>query len=244
MAPASLRRSTHRGHGGRLLADGDVDADDAGALLIDDRVDGDGGLARAAVADDQLALAAADRDHRVDGLEPGLQRLLHRLAHDDAGRLRFDLARGGGGDLAASVDRAAEGVDHAADERGAHRHFEHAGGAAHVVAFAELEVVAEDDGADVVLFEVQRQRGDLVAGFGRGDLEHLAGHGFLKAVDAGDAVLHFEDGPDLLDVERVEISSVDLAEQDVLDLAGAKRRLGSHTGWSKGGASEKVGLSL
>ena len=58
-----------------LLADRDVDADDALALLIDDGVDGDGGLAGLAVADDQLALAAADRDHRVDRLEAGLQRL-------------------------------------------------------------------------------------------------------------------------------------------------------------------------
>ena len=75
------------GDGGRLLADGDVDADDALPLLVDDRVDRDRGLAGAAVADDQLALAAADRDHRVDRLDAGLQRLLHRLAHDDAGRL-------------------------------------------------------------------------------------------------------------------------------------------------------------
>ena len=34
----------------------------------------DRGLAGLAVADDQLALAAADRDHRVDGLEAGLHR--------------------------------------------------------------------------------------------------------------------------------------------------------------------------
>ena len=55
------------------------------ALLVDDRVDGDGGLAGLAVADDELALAAADGDHRVDGLDAGLQRLLDRLALDDAG---------------------------------------------------------------------------------------------------------------------------------------------------------------
>ena len=52
-----------------LLADGDVDADEALALLVDDRVEADGRLAGLAVADDQLALAAADRDERVDGLD-------------------------------------------------------------------------------------------------------------------------------------------------------------------------------
>ena len=57
------------------------------ALLVDDRVDRDGGLAGLAVADDQLALAAADRDHRVDGLDAGLERLVDGLALDDARRL-------------------------------------------------------------------------------------------------------------------------------------------------------------
>ena len=75
-----------------LLADRVVDADDVLALLVDDRVDGDGGLAGLAVADDQLALAAADRHHRVDRLEAGLQRLLDRLAIDDAGRDALDRA--------------------------------------------------------------------------------------------------------------------------------------------------------
>ena len=93
IAPASLQPLDDRRDRRRLLADRDVDADDALALLVDDRVDRDGRLAGAAVADDQLALAAADRDHRVDRLDAGLQRLLHRLADDDAGRLDLDLAR-------------------------------------------------------------------------------------------------------------------------------------------------------
>ena len=75
-----------------LLPDRVVDADDVLPLLVDDRVDRDGGLARLAVADDQLALAAADRHHRVDRLEAGLQRLLDRLPIDDARRDALDLA--------------------------------------------------------------------------------------------------------------------------------------------------------
>ena len=53
-----------------LLAAGDIDAielfllgtGDMDRLLIEDRVENDGGLAGLAVADDQFALAAADRD--------------------------------------------------------------------------------------------------------------------------------------------------------------------------------------
>ena len=66
--------------GRALLADGDVDAIELGLLvaarvdrfLIEDGVEDDGGLAGLAVADDQLALAAADGDERVDGLQARL----------------------------------------------------------------------------------------------------------------------------------------------------------------------------
>ena len=56
-----------------------------------------------------------------------------------------------------AVDRAAERVHDAADERGTDRHLEHPARAADLVALLQLEVVAEDDGADVVLFEVERE---------------------------------------------------------------------------------------
>ena len=55
---------------GRLLADRDVDADDVTALLIDDAIDGDRGLTDRAVADDQLALAAPEREHGIDTSKP------------------------------------------------------------------------------------------------------------------------------------------------------------------------------
>ena len=70
---------------GALLADGVVDADQVVALAVDDGVEGDGGFAGLAVADDQFALAAADGDHRVDGFETGGHGLAHGLAVDDAG---------------------------------------------------------------------------------------------------------------------------------------------------------------
>src|ERR671921_68970 len=105
-----------------LLADGDVDAADLlrrvagfpGFLLVDDRVGHDRRLAGLAVTDDELTLAAADRRHGVDGLDAGLQRLLHRLALDDGGRLQLEGAAAGRLDRAGTVDRVAQRVDDAA----------------------------------------------------------------------------------------------------------------------------------
>src|SRR5690606_3001960 len=86
------------GDGRGLLADRHVHALDAGALLIDHRVDRHRGLAGLAVADDQLALAAADRGHRVDRLVAGLDRLVDRLAPDHARGHALDRGRGPGVD--------------------------------------------------------------------------------------------------------------------------------------------------
>jgi hypothetical protein len=90
------------------LADRHVDRDDARVLVVDDRVERDRRLARLAVADDQLPLAAADRDHRVDRLDAGLQRLLDRLALDHAGSLELGRAGLLGVDVALAVERLAE----------------------------------------------------------------------------------------------------------------------------------------
>src|SRR3546814_20111588 len=82
------------GDAGALLADGDVDAVEllrlvvalVDRLLVDDGVERDGGLAGLAVADDELALAAADRDQRVERLEAGLHRLVQARTRVVSGR--------------------------------------------------------------------------------------------------------------------------------------------------------------
>ena len=93
IAPCSSSVATGLRDRRALLADGDVDALHAEAALVEDRVDRDRGLAGLAVADDELALTPADRGHGVDRLDAGLQRLVHRLAADDAGRLHLEAAQ-------------------------------------------------------------------------------------------------------------------------------------------------------
>ena len=125
IAPLLFEHLDELRDGRALLADGDVDAVELLVLVGRAALIGfwlrmvssdDGGLAGLAVADDQLALAAADRDQRVDGLEAGLHRLVHRLARDDAGRLHVDAASARRVDRALAVDRVAERVDDAAEQ--------------------------------------------------------------------------------------------------------------------------------
>ena len=222
--PELLEGADHLRDRGLLLADGDVDADDALALLVDDRVHRHRGLAGLAVADDELALAAADGDHRVDGLEAGLERLLHRLAVHDAGGDRLDRVARGGRDRALPVDRLAERVHHAADEGVSHGHGHDPPGALDGVALADLVRLAEQHRAHRVLLEVERQAHDPV-----GQLEELPRHAVLEAVDAGDAVPHAEHGADLGHVD-VGGEPSELLAEDPRDLVGANLHAGSFLG--------------
>ena len=162
-----------------------------------------------AVADDQLALTAADRHHRVDGLQPGLQRLLHRLPIHDAGREALDGRELSGRDRPLAVDRLAERVHDAAEQLVADRHRHDAAGALDDVAFLDLLVFAEQHGADAFLFEVERDAEHAVR-----ELEHLAGHGVVHAVHARDAVADRDDAADLRHV-HVDGVAPDLLADDL-----------------------------
>ena len=199
---------------GLLLSDRVVDADDAEALLIDDRVDRDGGLARLPVADDQLALAAADRHHAVDRLEAGLQRLLDRRPIDDARREALDRHELLRRDRALAVDRLAERVHDAADHFVADRHGNDAARALDRVAFLDVPRLAQQHGADALLFQVQRDAEQPVR-----ELQHLAGHGAFHAVNARDAVTARNDRADFGHV-HVDGVVADLVADDLGDFFG------------------------
>ena len=151
--------------------------------MVDDRVNGDGGLPRLTVADDQLALATTDRDHAVDGLDAGLQRLFHRLAFDHAGGDAFQREVIAGFNRALAVNGTTEGINDTSDKRLTYWNGNNPPCAPDFVTFLQVGVVAQQDGANLIFFEVH---GD--AGHVSGKLKHLASHDLLEAVQTGDAV--------------------------------------------------------
>ncbi len=169
----------------------DVDAEEVLPLLVDDRVEQDRRLAGLPVADDQLALAAADGDHRVDRLDAGLDRRVDRLPGDDAGGNTLDGRGLLGLDGTLRVERRAERADHPAEQLGADRHLDDAPGGLDLVALLEVLVGAHDHGPDLVLLEVERHAVDVAR-----ELQKLAGHGAAEAVDLGDPVADRDDPPD------------------------------------------------
>ena len=206
-------------HGGgdrrKLLADRDVDADQALALLVDDRVDRDRGLAGLAVADDQLALAATDRDQGVDGLDAGLDRRVDPLAGNDAGGDPLGGANLRRRDGSLVVEGPAQRVHHASQQRGAHRDLHDPAGGLDDVAFLDGGRVAQDDRADGLLGQVQGHAHDTA-----GKLQELGRQRALKPVDRGDAVTDLDDRADVARL-RGRIEVVDVRLDDADDLVGS-----------------------
>src|SRR5438046_4856089 len=100
-----------------------------------------------------------------------------------------------------AVDRLCESIDHAADHGFPDRHFHDAAGALHLVAFTNVGVVAEQHHSNLAFFKIQREAHDAVRKF-----EQLAGHDFLEAIHAGNAVAHRNHAADLADFDASAIA--------------------------------------
>ena len=86
------------------------------------------------------------------------------------------------------------GIHHAPEHLLPDGHRCNAPGALDGVAFLDLAALAEEDAADVVLFEVQHHAEDAV-----GEFDELAHEGLGEAVHACHAVAHLEDRADVID---------------------------------------------
>ena len=160
---ALLLELRHNGaHGRELLADRDVDADKALPLLVDDRVDGNGGLAGLAVANDQLALTTTDWNQCVNGLDAGLHWCRYRLAANNARSDALNWTRLLRVDWALAVEWSTEWVNNAPDQLNADWHLNNLAGRLDGVAFLNGLCVAKEHGADSLFTKVQGHAGNAV----------------------------------------------------------------------------------
>ena len=123
--------------------------------LVQDGVDRDGRFARLSIAENQFALAAPDRNERIDDLQSRLQRHDYgRAVHD--GRCRaLDRQSLVGGNRPFAIERLAQWVDHPSQQTISHRYVHDPPGAFDFVAGVQILIFAEQDDADFVLIHVE-----------------------------------------------------------------------------------------
>jgi len=115
-------------------------------------------------------------------------------------------------DLALAVERATERVNDPADELRADAGLHDPTRGADHAAFLDARVIAEDDRAHGVLFEVEREPEDVLA-----EVEELGGHAAGETVDPRDAVTDLDDRADVRGF-GLPFELLDLGLDDVGDL--------------------------
>ena len=157
--------------GGRALTDGAINAQHILVALVEDGVDRNGGLARLAVAENQLALAAPNGNERIDDFDAGLERHRDgRAVHDGRGGA-FDGQALAGGHRPVAIEWPTERVDDASQQSIAHGHVHDPARALDFISRVQMPVFAEQNDANFVRVHVER------------NAEHIAGkcHQFIKA---------------------------------------------------------------
>ena len=176
-----------------LLTDRVVNTNQIIALAVDDGIERHRSLAGLPVANDQLALSAANRNHAVDGLEPSRHRLTHRLPVNNP--WSQTLQRNGliAGDGPFVVDGLAQGIHDAAHQSVADGHAHDVARALYLVAFFDLGVFAKDHHAHLVFFQVHGDTGHTVW-----ERKQFSGHDFVQAIHASDTVAQCDDRASLV----------------------------------------------
>ena len=117
-------------------------------------------------------MTTANRDHRIDGHNAGLDRLADRFAFDDARRNFFDRVARFASNGTFAIEWLAKSVDDPAQKSFANGNLEQLAGGADLLAFANLAPVAQNDGADFGFFEIEREADDAAA-----EIDHFIQHG-------------------------------------------------------------------
>ena len=179
--------------GGTLLTNGVVNTDQVVALIVDDGVERNRGLAGLAVANDQLALPSPDGNHAVNGLQSRGHGLAYRLAGNYTRSQTFQSNELIGRDGALVVNRLPHRIDHPANQSITDRHAHDAAGSLNLVAFLDFRIFAKQHHTNLVLFQVHGDSGNAV-----GERQQFTGHDFIQAIDASDTVAERDDGADFI----------------------------------------------
>ncbi len=148
------------GDSGALLSDGNIDTIDGFTCLVvgtlvDDSVDGDGGLARLTVTDDKFTLTSANRNHGIDRLQTCLQRLVDGLTEDDSwGFALQGHVESLTSDGSLTVDGVSEGIDHTSHHAFAHGDGGYASRSFYGITFLDVVGRTQQHGSHIVFLKI------------------------------------------------------------------------------------------
>jgi len=235
-----LEDVTELADGGLFLADSDVDAVELLDLvivveelfLVEDGVEGDGGLTGLPVTNDQLTLTSADGDERVDSLKTRLHRLVDGFTGNNTRGFDVDTSSLLAVNGSLAVEGVTKRVDNSTEELWADGDVDNSTSPLDNIALLDITIVTKDDNTDVVGLQVQSHTLDTAV-----ELDHLLGLDVLETVHTGNTIT---DGQHLTGLGQVDLGALaeDSLLEEVGELGGALFGVGDLRGGGEGAGSD------
>jgi len=185
------------GDGGSLLSNGDINAVELFVsvssveifLLIQDGINGDGGLSGLSVSNNEFSLSSTDGDQTIDGFESGLHGLVDGFSGDNTGGFDFHSVSLGGLDGSQSVDGVTQGIEDSSEHFFSDGNIHDGSGSTNDISFLNESIVSEDHDSDVVGFEIQGHSTDS-----RGEFNHLSSLDLAETENSGNTISNGDNG--------------------------------------------------
>src|SRR5690554_2678565 len=166
-----------------FLANRYIDTLNARVFLVDNGIDGNGGFTNLAVTDNQLTLAATDWHHGINGFQTNLHGLVNRLTPNNTGSYFFNRVGLLGVDSTFAINGITQCIDHTTFQFRTNRNLKNTPGALTGLTFGNTKIIAQNNGTDRVLLQVQRHT--INATF---ELNHFPVHHVHQTVNTNDTV--------------------------------------------------------
>ncbi len=198
-----------------LLADCNIDADQVPTLLVNNCVEGDSTLPSGTITNNELALAAANGNHGINGLDTRLNRRINALAEGDTRRNPFYWSGFGSTNRTLPINRITKSINHAADEFIAHGYLNDAASGPHLIALFDVLIVAQHHRAYGLFLKVESKAHRPI-----GELKQLGIASITEAMGSSHAVAGLNNDT-YVSCDRRSLKLLDLLSEDGCDLFGA-----------------------
>mmetsp|Transcript_26419 Transcript_26419/g.56773 ORF Transcript_26419/g.56773 Transcript_26419/m.56773 type:complete len:563 (+) Transcript_26419:264-1952(+) len=189
-----IELSNKLGDGGSLLSNTNVDTGKGIRLrlLVDNGINGNGGLTGLTITNDQLTLSTSNGDKGINGLKAGKHGLGHGFAGNNSGCLHLSTAALAVVKAGASINGLADTIHNTSQKLLADRNVDNGSGTLDSVTLKDVTIVAENHNSNIVLLQVECHAAETA-----GKDNHLSGLDVGKTVDTGDTISNGDDGSGL-----------------------------------------------
>lgn len=208
--------------------------------MVDDGIDGDGGLTSLSITNNKFSLTSTDGDEGVDTLNTSLHRFSDGLSGNNTGSLDFNSGSLGGLEGTETVDRVTEGVQDSSAHSITNGDIDDGTSSLDDITFLNISIVTQNDDTDVVSFQVKGHTSNTGLKF-----NHFTGLDLSQTKDSCNTITNGNNGTVFSDVVLLG-DTLNLFSEDNRGFTSGQFLVGQIHGSSEAeeGSSSESGYSL